>query len=178
MDWNFIEPKLEWFSTWSQRSRDLCLCDLWKTFRRFTVIQTRHYANRCKNYRCHRQTSQNSICKSFAKNTQRKIMRRILRKMVEQDFVDVGHTSTLLDSAEVEEIKAGKVRVFISYWFRWSKSISTILINLFLVNLMCWMRNTLTRPLAARNEPVIINPFWFKRGLTSFIALLKILSDG
>jgi hypothetical protein len=42
-------------------------------------------------------------------------MRRILRKMVEQDFVDVGHTSTLLDSAEVEEIKAGKVRVFISY---------------------------------------------------------------
>jgi hypothetical protein len=39
-------------------------------------------------------------------------MRRILRKMVEQDFVDIGHTSRLPDSAEVEEIKAGKVWCF------------------------------------------------------------------
>jgi len=47
--------------------------------------------------------------KALPKTRSGKIMRRILRKMVEQDFVDVGHTSTLLDSAEVEEIKAGKV---------------------------------------------------------------------
>jgi acetyl-CoA synthetase len=38
-----------------------------------------------------------------------KIMRRILRKIAENDFANVGDTSTLLDPAVVEEIIAGKI---------------------------------------------------------------------
>jgi acetyl-CoA synthetase len=38
-----------------------------------------------------------------------KIMRRILRKIAEQDFVNLGDTSTLLDPGVVEEIVAGRV---------------------------------------------------------------------
>jgi acetyl-CoA synthetase len=38
-----------------------------------------------------------------------KIMRRILRKIAENDFANVGDISTLLDPAVVEEIIAGKI---------------------------------------------------------------------
>ncbi len=38
-----------------------------------------------------------------------KIMRRILRKVAEGDFTNLGDTSTLLDPAVVEEIKAGRL---------------------------------------------------------------------
>jgi acetyl-CoA synthetase len=38
-----------------------------------------------------------------------KIMRRILRKIAEGEVANLGHTSTLLDSGVVEEIKNGKV---------------------------------------------------------------------
>ena len=39
-----------------------------------------------------------------------KIMRRILRKIAENDVEHLGDTSTLLDPAVVDEIKAGAVR--------------------------------------------------------------------
>ena len=38
-----------------------------------------------------------------------KIMRRILRKIAENDLANIGDTSTLIDPAVVEEIKAGKL---------------------------------------------------------------------
>ena len=38
-----------------------------------------------------------------------KIMRRILRKIAESDFENLGDTSALLDPGVVEEIKKGKV---------------------------------------------------------------------
>ena len=38
-----------------------------------------------------------------------KIMRRILRKIAENDLSNLGDTSTLLDPSVVDEIKAGKV---------------------------------------------------------------------
>jgi acetyl-CoA synthetase len=38
-----------------------------------------------------------------------KIMRRILRKIAENELDNIGDTSTLLDPAVVEEIKRGKV---------------------------------------------------------------------
>jgi acetyl-CoA synthetase len=38
-----------------------------------------------------------------------KIMRRILRKISEGDVSNLGDTSTLLDPAVVDEIKAGKL---------------------------------------------------------------------
>ncbi|HXA02550.1 MAG TPA: propionyl-CoA synthetase, partial [Cytophagaceae bacterium] len=39
-----------------------------------------------------------------------KIMRRILRKVAEGDFLNLGDISTLLDPAVVEEIKAGALK--------------------------------------------------------------------
>jgi acetyl-CoA synthetase len=36
-------------------------------------------------------------------------MRRILRKIAENDLDNIGDTSTLLDPSVVEEIKAGKL---------------------------------------------------------------------
>jgi acetyl-CoA synthetase len=38
-----------------------------------------------------------------------KIMRRILRKIAENDLNNLGDTSTLLDPGVVDEIKAGKL---------------------------------------------------------------------
>lgn len=47
--------------------------------------------------------------KGLPKTRSGKIMRRILRKIAENDLANIGDTSTLLDPAVVEEIKAGKL---------------------------------------------------------------------
>ncbi len=49
------------------------------------------------------------IVSGLPKTRSGKIMRRILRKVAEGDFSNLGDTSTLLDPAVVEEIKAGAI---------------------------------------------------------------------
>jgi acetyl-CoA synthetase len=49
------------------------------------------------------------VVKGLPKTRSGKIMRRILRKIAEGDIANLGDTSTLLDPAVVEEIKAGRV---------------------------------------------------------------------
>jgi acetyl-CoA synthetase len=50
------------------------------------------------------------IVKGLPKTRSGKIMRRILRKIAENDLANLGDTSTLLDPAVVEEIKEGAIR--------------------------------------------------------------------
>ncbi len=47
--------------------------------------------------------------KGLPKTRSGKIMRRILRKIAEGQMKNVGDTTTLLDPAVVEEVKAGRV---------------------------------------------------------------------
>ncbi len=49
------------------------------------------------------------IVKGLPKTRSGKIMRRILRKIAENDLANLGDTSTLLDPAVVEDIKAGAI---------------------------------------------------------------------
>jgi len=49
------------------------------------------------------------IVKGLPKTRSGKIMRRILRKIAENDMANLGDTSTLLDPAVVEDIKAGAI---------------------------------------------------------------------
>jgi acetyl-CoA synthetase len=49
------------------------------------------------------------IVNGLPKTRSGKIMRRILRKIAENDMTNLGDTSTLLDPAVVEEIKAGAI---------------------------------------------------------------------
>ncbi len=49
------------------------------------------------------------LVKGLPKTRSGKIMRRILRKVAENDFSNLGDTSTLLDPTVVEEIKKGRV---------------------------------------------------------------------
>ncbi len=49
------------------------------------------------------------IVKGLPKTRSGKIMRRILRKIAENDLSNIGDTSTLLDPAVVDEIKAGAI---------------------------------------------------------------------
>jgi acetyl-CoA synthetase len=50
------------------------------------------------------------IVKGLPKTRSGKIMRRILRKIAENDLEHIGDTSTLLDPAVVEEIKLNAVK--------------------------------------------------------------------
>ena len=50
------------------------------------------------------------VVKGLPKTRSGKIMRRILRKIAENDLANLGDTSTLLDPGVVEEIKAGAVK--------------------------------------------------------------------
>ncbi|HLT42668.1 MAG TPA: hypothetical protein VKZ95_08190, partial [Sphingobacteriaceae bacterium] len=47
--------------------------------------------------------------KGLPKTRSGKIMRRVLRKIVEGDLANLGDTSTLLDPSVVEEIKQGAI---------------------------------------------------------------------
>jgi acetyl-CoA synthetase len=49
------------------------------------------------------------VVRGLPKTRSGKIMRRILRKIAEGETSDLGDTSTLLDPAVVEEIKAGAI---------------------------------------------------------------------
>ncbi len=50
------------------------------------------------------------IVKGLPKTRSGKIMRRILRKIAEKDFSNLGDTSTLLDPSVVEEIQKGSLK--------------------------------------------------------------------
>ena len=50
------------------------------------------------------------IVKGLPKTRSGKIMRRILRKIAENDLANIGDVSTLLDPSVVEEIKAGVIK--------------------------------------------------------------------
>jgi acetyl-CoA synthetase len=50
------------------------------------------------------------VVKGLPKTRSGKIMRRILRKIAENDLANIGDTSTLLDPAVVEEIKQGAIK--------------------------------------------------------------------
>ena len=49
------------------------------------------------------------IVRGLPKTRSGKIMRRILRKIAEGEFENIGDVTTLLDPAVVEEIKAGRL---------------------------------------------------------------------